>query len=151
MMEGTLLAAPRQTLQYNSFHSTASILNQQHLQKQNELERINNTYASSINGKTNYDPLAINNLVSAISNLDIGITTNNNEQKPGMRLPGSWFYEVGPEESSGTGSTATSTGLPGECSPINDYEDIQQLNKFKLELGTRNITESVEVNIKFNF
>lgn len=164
MTEGTLVAASQQqqtTLQqYNSIHSNiaaASFLNQQNLKKQNiiGLERIHNTtttsaYANNFNGEktTNYGSLAINNLVNGISNLDMGKNGNNNlEQKSSsaMRLPGSWFYEVGPEESSGTGSAAASIGLPGECSPLNDYEDLQQLNRLKLELGSRNITESVEV------
>lgn len=49
-----------------------------------------------------------------------------------QQMPGSWFYEVGPLED--TGSGAASTGIPGDCSPIFDFTD-----------DRRHTMESVEV------
>lgn len=162
MTESTLLAAPPSLNHHQLYHNHQHLSHHLPQTTTTPIGMIQTSYTQQQQQQKGYDQMLLNNLVTGIGNMDLSNNNNNNlmmmdktstvnSTTSQQRLPGSWFYEVGPEESSlsGSGSGAASTGIPGECSPLNDFEDFQQLNRLKMELGARNITESVEVGIRF--
>lgn len=56
-----------------------------------------------------------NNNQQQYSSSGSSVSSNNGQQQ----LPGSWFYEMGPIDDTGSGTA--STGIPGDCSPIADF------------------------------